>query len=167
MDAYFTAALGVLAVILIPGTRWVSQRVTREGRLLLRIQRLGVAYSVMPAGAARDEFASHIEAVTAELNGWLDPENRRRREAVRAFGFGVYVMGVVIAVVFIRDASEQPWGQVFIGVLAGAIIVAFQEGASRLVRRRKIGRAKDAEREREAARHEAIRRGEPIKGAGV
>ena len=48
MSDVTAAVVGAVAVTCIPVFAWFSRRATKEGRLLLRVDRLGKAYALMP-----------------------------------------------------------------------------------------------------------------------
>jgi uncharacterized membrane protein YbhN (UPF0104 family) len=162
MSEIIGAVIGTIAVIVIPLFNWLSHRVTREGRLLLRVNRFGATYALMPEGAERDAFARHLNRLIKELNEWLEPANKRRRRAQLVISVLIYIAGVAVALSLFSLIQTHPWVQVLIGGVAGGLIIWVQEFGSGLIERDKQ-RADQARRdEAEAARHEAIRRGEPF-----
>lgn len=78
MNQLVGAVIGAIAVVSIPLVAWFSRRATREGRLLVRVERLGSAYRVMPASGERTEFEQHLRRAIAHLNDWLSiPRSER------------------------------------------------------------------------------------------
>jgi hypothetical protein len=156
--------LATIAVVGIPLISWFSRRATHEGRLLLRVERLGAAYALMPDSAERAEFEQHLRQVVGSLNQWLDADNRARRQLRVALSAIVYVLGVSAVVVLVSfigsgDSAVGFW----LGVAGGALVAVINFGISLLVDRwatRKAASKEQSERDAEAsARLEALRLG--------
>jgi hypothetical protein len=168
MSEVFAAALGALAVIGIPIAAWFSRRATREGRLLLRVERLGSVYALIPTSSEKEKFAVHLVRATANLNAWLDVDNAKRRKTIRLVSGWTYGIGVIAVLVVIPtiDTDAHPWQSSLLGAVVGIAIAAVTMGTSFLLERSARTKASRAATEREAAaaalRMEALRRGESI-----
>lgn len=164
MTEILGALVGSLAVIGIPIVAWSSRRFTREGRLLLRIERLGSAHALMPNSSEKELFETHVNQVTAELNEWLDEGNRRRRRIQRRVSTSIYVLGMLAVFLSVPfTTSDDPWRSTTIGVGVGIFIVVATFGSSFLLSRNsRINVEKEArqkEKAEEALRLEALRLG--------
>jgi hypothetical protein len=168
MSEVFAAALAALAVVGIPLVAWFSRRATREGRLLLRIERLGSVYSLMPASLEKNTFEVRVTEAVADLNRWLDEDNAKRRTIVRLISGATYAIGVVavlIALPFL-DAAANPLQSSLFGSVVGVAIAAVTTGASFVLERSASAKSARAAKEREGAadalRIEALRQGHPL-----
>jgi len=168
MSEVFAAALGAFAVLVIPLVAWFSRRATREGRLLLRIERLGAVYALMPASPERKAFETYLNASIGDLNAWLNADNAKRRRIIRLISGCAYVIGVVfvLAVIPYLDADADPWQTGALGSIVGFAIAAVSLLASLVMERsaRTKSAAEAIAREEAAAaiRIEALRQGEPF-----
>lgn len=123
MNEFFAALIGASAVVVVPLVAWLTQRFTQEGRLLIRIDRYGRAFALMPESSERDEFESHLLRSISELNRWLDPSNRRIRLLQRLITWGLGVaMTVILAVVLGVLHIHDPALTFPIGLAAGAVV---------------------------------------------
>lgn len=173
MEQIFGSAIGALAVICIPLIGWFSRRVTPEGRLTLRVERLGSVYALMPESPEKDEFKAHVTSAIKNLNGWLDPDTRRKRRVIQGVSVAAYLLGVSIAFIVINsvDESAKFWLSPLIGVGLGVAITAVA-GFTALGLERQ-GSTRDAKAAKAiidaaaAERMEALRRGLPIPGQVV
>ena len=168
MSEVFAAALGALAVIGIPLVAWFSQRATREGRLLLRVERLGSVYALMPISPEKETFEVHLTGAVADLNAWLDADNAKRRKTIRLVSGWTYAIGVVAVLIALPsvDTAKNPWQSSLLGAVIGVTIAAVTTGASFLLERSARAKSARAAKEREdaaaALRMEALRQGEPM-----
>lgn len=172
MTEILGAAIGAVAVIAIPLIAWFSRRTTKEGRLLLRVERLGAAYAVMPDSEERAQFEQHLRAAITNLNDWLDVEKRARRKLQRRISVLAYVLGMLL--VFIALPFVGPDNSVassVLGIVVGSLIAVVNVVSGLLIERAASTKAR---REAEAAaaeeqtqRMEAIRRGESSTGGGA
>jgi len=153
------ALLGALALIGIPIVAWLSQRVTREGRLLGRLRRLGTVYNLLPDSPEKDTFGAHITSVVSDLNAWIDSETLQRRVRTRLVWSITYSLGVAgsITVAVAVGKEDQPWLSFAIGLGFGVVITAVASGLTWMLDRRSQERAaKEANRKAEAAAAERI-----------
>jgi hypothetical protein len=133
MQFDFTAVLQTLLTILsIPvvaaALSWASRRLTKEGRLGARVERLSVVYPNLPEGDAKNEYAERINEALSELNARLDPVFKLERKRKRTVGFWVYGIALLLTFIFIpgfRNPEQANavagWTSVVGGlVLAGA-----------------------------------------------
>lgn len=137
MSALVGAIIGAVALICIPLIAWFSRRSTREGRLILRVERLGNVLAVMPDSSERETFKAHVISAVASLNSWLDPDNVRRRKTIRSVSFGTYAFCVVVvgfSALFV-DTAKTPWFTSVVGVVLGVLIGAITQGTSLLLER--------------------------------
>jgi len=121
---FASAVLGALVVVALAFARWVYPRATRKGRLLLELGRLGEAHSRLPDGDQKDRLASHLDAVGANLNDWLDPINRWKRNLQAASAGGLYLIAVVL-VYLIAGSPGTPaaWIPWTVGAGTGVVMV--------------------------------------------
>ncbi|WP_167041284.1 hypothetical protein [Salinibacterium sp. ZJ454] len=162
-----TELLGVLAVIGTPLLLWFTRRTTREGRLLLRIERLGTAHSLMPDSPEKTTFETHVNRLVADLNVWLDEGNRRRRSIQRSVTWTSYCAGVLAVVASLPFTDpEQPWRSTVLGTMIGLAIAATTSVSSYILARNARKELDGVERSQaaaeEAARIEALKMGLPI-----
>ncbi|CAO1649202.1 hypothetical protein NYA9BBAC_00222 [Salinibacterium sp. NYA9b] len=168
MSEIFATVLGALAVIGIPLVAWFSRRATREGRLLLRIERLGAAYALMPISPEKDSFEVHLIGAITDLNEWLEADNAKRRKLIRLIHGWIYAIGVIAVFIAIPslETAERPWQSFLIGSVLGITIAAVTIGASFLLERGARAKSALAAKEREegaaALRMKALLKGEPI-----
>ena len=168
MDQLIGASIGALAVICIPLFGWFSRRVTPEGRLILRVERLGSVYALMPKSLESDEFKTHLTEAIGNLNEWLDADSRKRRRIVRTVSIVSYVVGIALAlpIIGLVDESVRSWLSPVVGAVIGGAIVGASSLTNRYLEireRRKTKRTSEARDEAAAAeRMEAVRRGLPI-----
>lgn len=168
MSEIFVAALGVLAVIGIPIVTWFSRRATREGRLLLRVERLGSVYALMPISPEKDIFEVHLIGAITDLNAWLDADNAKRRKLIRLARGSTYAIGVVAVLIALpfMDAAANPWQAFLLGSIIGVASTAVTMGTSFLLEREARAKSALAAKEREdaaaALRMKALRKGEPM-----
>jgi hypothetical protein len=156
--------IGAIAVIGIPLVAWLSRRSTREGRLLMRVERLGTAHALMPDSAEKNSFAVYLVAAISDLNSWLNPDNAKRRRLIRRIFGWTYALGVIAVLISIPAVNDEskPWLPSTLGISIGTGIAAITMGSSFLIERsarRKAAlarkRAEDAESQ---ARMEALLR---------
>ncbi len=95
MNEFLAAVIGALAVVVVPAVGWFSQRLTREGRLLLRIDRLGAAYVLLPDSKEKSALGAHLRLAVADLNMWLEPSNKAVRMLRRVITWTLFVIAVV------------------------------------------------------------------------
>jgi amino acid transporter len=168
MPEILGAVVGAIAVIGIPLVAWFSRRATQEGRLTLRVERLGTVYALMPNSAEKETFKSHLTGTIASLNSWLDPDNARRRRIIHRVSIATYVvcLVVVLCTAPFVDTARTPWFTSVLGVVIGLVVSLITFGTSYLLERStRIKRERDtAEREEAAAatRMDALRRGEAL-----
>ncbi len=165
MSAIVGAVIGALAALLIPVAAWLSQRATREGRLLLRVERLGNAYEVMPESQERRIFESHLRQAISRLNNWLDAERRARRRLQRlititTYFVGLLVLSIAVPIVGVNNGAASS----AVGVVVGVLVSVVSLGSSYLIER-SAGKAADRAARAEGAsaearRLEALRKGE-------
>lgn len=167
METIWGATITALVLLLIPIVGWFSRRATKEGRLTLRVERLGTVYAAMPDSGERETFKAHYLAAISDLNVWLDIDARALRQARR----GIYVITYLVGVVLLFVVSTQlPRGDVAASTLAGfgiALIIStgtFGGGAAleRLAARKQERELARARQEDDEAKLESFRRGEPL-----
>lgn len=171
MSEVIGAVIGALAVVGIPIIAWYSRRATREGRLVLRVERLGGVYALMPDSAEKDAFKPHLTTAISYLNAWLDEDNVKRRRLIRTISGITYVGGLVagLALVPLIEGVANPWFTAAIGVVLGLAITAITTGSRYLIERHARRKAEKVATDREGAvtaeRVEALKRGEPLPGS--
>ena len=149
------AVIGAIALVGIPAVAWFSRRATREGRLLLRIERLGSAYALLPDSLERTTFERHLTVAVAALNDWLDESNKARRRLERKIFWWSYSIGVILvtAYVALTPFKTNPWVTGLVEVVVAGLISLVTYGSSSLLSRRARKDAADR-------RMQAISRGE-------
>jgi hypothetical protein len=151
--------VAVLGTAVIAAGGWVSKRLSREGRLVLRIERLGSAYSALPESPEKKELEGHLLQAAAKLNDWLDEDARIVRWIQRV---AMGLAAIVGAWLSSRIAPSIPNPVVLsvasfgIGCALGVLILVVMALAHRVQMKRSRGR----ERERMRERYAAIERGE-------
>ncbi|TFD47156.1 hypothetical protein E3T33_03785 [Cryobacterium sp. TMT1-2-1] len=167
------AAIGALAVICIPLIAWFSRRATPEGRLTLRVERLGNVYALMPESQEKETFRQHLTGAISNLNTWLDPDARKRRRVIQGAAVSVYLVGVVLAMWVINSVDEnvKPWVSPILGAALGVAISGVAIVMALLLERsarRKAGKStKAAEEAATALRIEALKMGVPVRGQSI
>jgi hypothetical protein len=163
MSEVLAAVIGAAAVLVIPLVAWSSQRMTREGRLLLRVNRLGSAFALMPESHEKKAFEAHLRRAIGELNEWVDPTSKAQRAVQRVIGGFLYVLGVAILfLVYELVGVQNTWLTSLLGVLIGCGIAAVSLMSGAVIQR---VAAKREEARQQDERMERIRRGE-VPGEG-
>lgn len=157
MSELLAAALGALAVIGIPLVAWYSRRATREGRLLLRIQKFGSAYELMPESSEKETFRVHLTGAIADLNSWMDADNASRRKLIRRINGWTYGVGVAALLLSlpIVESPSQPWLASVLGTTIGFAIAIATMSASFVVERSARQKSAETARQRDEALAEA------------
>ncbi|GHF14839.1 hypothetical protein [Pseudolysinimonas yzui] len=165
MNEIVAAVIGGAAVVLIPLFAWSSQRLTREGRLLLRVHRLGSAFAVMPESPEKKDFEGHLRRAVADLNEWVSPAKKAQRAVVRFIAGSLYILGVAgLFITYQVFGIEDSILTSLLGVLIGAGVAAASLMVSNIVQRVAAQREDDQQREE---RMERIRLGKAPGGPEV
>jgi len=151
--------LAVLGTAVITAAAWFSKRATREGRLLLRIERLGAAYALLPESVEKKQLGGHLLRTAAALNDWLDVDAQRLRRVQWIATVVAFVLAVV-ASSYVVPAIASPGAQwltsfaigLGLGFLVLLTMLAGQFVLARSARQRELARA--------AERYAAFARGE-------
>ena len=160
------AIVGAVAVICIPLIAWFSRRATREGRLMLRVERLGSLFALMPDSPERETFKIQLTGAIGNLNAWLNPGNIRRRKIIKRISTAIYLVGVLAALVALPsvDTTKSPWFSSAFGAFVGVAISAASLIAAYILERTARRQASMNEKAVEDAaaelRMDALRRGE-------
>jgi hypothetical protein len=166
MSALVGAIIGAVALICIPLIAWFSRRSTREGRLILRVERLGNVFALMPESSQKDTFKARVNSAVASLNSWLDPDNVKRRKTIRRVSFGTYALcvAVVLFSALFVNTSKTPWFTSVVGIVLGVLIAVITQGTTffleRSARVKKEKAVLETENAATAARIEALRLGQ-------
>lgn len=130
--------IGSLAVIVIPLVTWFGRRATHQGRLTLRVERLGAIFAVMPQSPEREEFSIHLRCAVGDLNEWLDPAAAKRRQILRVASGSAYTVGVAVAILLLQsvDQEAKPWISPLVGIGSGIAISAVSLATERILKRR-------------------------------
>lgn len=128
MDVLKVALAFLAAPAVVGVATWLSRRITKESRLLIRLERLAAVYAQLPPGIERDAFSIHVNELTRALSTRLDPIFRRERRLKRRATTAVYataIAAVSLLSVFSLSSgtSNLPLASV-IGVALGAASVA-------------------------------------------
>lgn len=168
MVEILSTVIGSITLIGVALASWLSQRATRERRLLLRVQKLGNAYALMPDSVEKATFESHLNGAVANLNQWLDPVNTARRKLIRTINRGTYAFSFIVALIVFAsiNANDNPWASSVVGASIGIFIAVVTSASSYLIERSDRKKAAEAEKERErvaaSLRKAAFVRGEPL-----
>jgi hypothetical protein len=140
--------LGAITVALIAVVGWAGPRWTKEGRLLMRIRRLGDAYALLPESSERDQLGTVITELAHELNAWNGPDQRTARRWRIGSSIGTLVIAYGVMIGFWSATSVEPsvlwiWSLI-VGTMAGALAVAVTEIAERVITRRAARAAREA-----------------------
>lgn len=163
MEQMWAAVIGAVALVGIPVGAWLSRRFTKEGRLLLRIERLGAIHSIVPDSHQRDALGRRVLLLVEELNEWIDVPKAQLRLAQRVLGLIVFVVGLVLSTALTAQLTD-PALNVVIQVIGGVVIALAAIGVSTLLERwatkREAAKRSEEETAAVAARYDAIKRGE-------
>lgn len=148
MSEVWAAVVGAAAVLLIPLLTWSSQRLTREGRLLLRVNRLGAAYAVMPESPERTAFESHLRRAVEMLNDELDEDKRARRWVQRFIAVVLYALGIIGLVAFYNSFGWEPTTFTWvIGLMIGTAVAVLTQLSAVVIDRFALRRAQRREQD--------------------
>lgn len=163
MDQMWAAIIGAVALVGIPIGAWLSRRFTKEGRLLLRVERLGAVHNVLPLSPQRDALGRRVLLLVEELNEWIDVPKENLRLAQRVLGSIVFALGLIVTTALTSHVTDPAIG-VVIQAAGGVVIASSAIGVSALLERwatkREAEKRSDDEVAVVTARYEAIRRGE-------
>ena len=122
MNEFLAAVIGALAVVIVPTVGWFSQRLTREGRLLLRIDRVGAAYALLPDSAEKSALEVHLRQAAADLNAWLEPDNKAIRMVRRTITSAIFILVVATLSTITTLAGIRDLAVTFaLGLAAGGV----------------------------------------------
>jgi len=160
MEVVWGAIISASVFLAIPLFGWFSRRATKEGRLTLRVERMGVVYTAMPESDERTTFEAHYRAAIDDLNRWLDVDAKFLRQTVRAIYAFFYILGIVLFITVGRLIPPDSFVFNFLfGVLMAVVIGGGSFGSQYLLERR--ASSKQA-RERQVAKEKAFRDGNPL-----
>jgi hypothetical protein len=133
-------AIGFLSLpILTTGSTWIVHRLSREHRLISKVERLARVYAGLPESDAKADFGNRLTSELHALNHELDPllrlERRRKRTVViGAVAFMTIASGVATA----GHVPPQPFALI-VGLSIGACMeVAFWAIGRSTVQRRRL-----------------------------
>lgn len=163
MDSLLPEIIGAVALVGIPVGAWLTRRFTKESRILLRIERLSAAHAGVPESQQRDALGRRILILVEELNDWIDVPKENLRVLQRIVSSALFVVGIVGVVALTAQVSD-PTTYIVTQVAGGFVIAVLAIGSSALLERwtsRRADSSKSAAAEaEEAARFDALRRGE-------
>ena len=163
MEEMWAAIIGALALVGIPLAAWLSRRFTKEGRLLLRIERLGAAHAVVPDSEQRDALGRRLLLLVTELNAWIDVPKEKLRVSQRVLALCVFLVGFAVTVAVTSHITD-PTLVVVIQIVAGVVIAFASIGVSTLLERwaskGEASRLSAAATAASAERYDALMRGE-------
>lgn len=153
------AVLSAITLALIAVVGWAGPRWTKEGRLLVRIRRLGDAYALLPESSERDRLGTVITELAHELNAWNGPDRRAARRWRIGSSIGALVIAYAVMIGFWSATRLDPsalwiWSLI-VGAVAGALAVVVTEIAERVITSR-------AARATHEARISAFRQGKSL-----
>lgn len=140
MSVELGAVLGAITLALIAVVGWAGPRWTKEGRLLVRIRRLGDAYALLPESRERDRLGTVITELAHELNAWNGPDQRAARRWRIGSSIAALMIAYAVMIGFSLATSLDPsalwiWSLI-VGTVAGALAVVVTEIAEREITRR-------------------------------
>ena len=168
MNEMLGPILGAIAVTGIPLVTWISSRATKERRLILRVNRLGGVYALMPESSEKDTFERHVTRAISKLNAWLDFNTARRRQIMRWVSGSVYVVGVSVAFAISEsvDAGAKTWVSPLVGGAVGVAIPVLSSVTARVLDRNELMKSaaekKASDEAATASRIQALSMGIPV-----
>jgi hypothetical protein len=160
MEVVWGAVISASVFLAIPLFGWFSRRATKEGRLTLRVERMGTVYSAMPESAERTTYEAHYRRAIGELNNWLDIDAKALRRSVRAVFVFSYIFGIIVFTALgPLIAADNSVLTTLFGTLVAFIIGVGAYGGQYFLERRATRRQ---EVEHKAAKEKAFRKGEPL-----
>lgn len=144
MDALLTGLSVAIVGALATFVAWISPRVTKKGRLLIELHKLGDVRANLPLTAEVARFDEHIDTRVRAHNEWLDPINRRSRLIQNAVSTATATFGTIL-VYALLPAFSDAWlrSAVAAGVLTVVILLGvagmlgIERWATRTARARK------------------------------
>lgn len=159
MPELLAVLLSIIGVAVVPFIGWLSQRLTREARLLLRVNRLGSALQFVPSSDERTALEKNLLAAVRDLTEWIDPINKGIRGIQRLIGVLLFVAGSWF-VVWLQSFGAVPSAVSFLTALAiGAFVAIAMVATGFLMQKLFTRRRSDTELKR---RIEGLRRGEGL-----
>ena len=141
MNTTSGAIISALTLLVVSFLSWFSQRATRESRLLMRVERYGNAYSLIPESAEKTALKVHFLKRVHDLNNEF--EDKPNRVFINALTIATSVTGIVVVVLITLSGGSNSSGglSALLGVVTGVIIGAVNSIASWLVNRRTTARS--------------------------
>lgn len=134
---------------------WGSRRLTRKGRLLLRIKRLGTAYELLPDSIEKSHLTEHVNDLASELNNLLD--NKKARRIQRIVSTWSYIVGIIVILALLLLISlNDPRQSLILGTVIGLLIAMVTILASLFLERKNRRQSERAEKAREAAAQDQL-----------
>ncbi|WP_439565049.1 hypothetical protein [Microcella sp.] len=159
MPELLAALLSVIGVAVVPFIGWLSQRWTREARLILRVNRLGSALQFVPSSDEKAALEKNVLAAVRDLNEWIEPINRGIRGVQLLIGVLLFVAGSWF-VVWLQPLAAVPSAVSFLMSLAiGALVATAMVSTGFLMQRLFTRRRSDADFRN---RVERLKRGEGL-----
>lgn len=159
MTEFLPVILSVIGVAVVPFIGWLSQRWTREGRLLLRVNRLGSSLQLVPSSDERAALEGHLLTAVRDLNQWIDPINKGIRTVQRVIGILLYLTGSSF-VLWLQSARDlHPTVSFLTSLAIGTLVALAILGTGFLMQRFFSRRRSNAELNN---RIEKLRRGEGL-----
>lgn len=141
VDSISSAVISATTLIAVTLIGWLSQRATRESRLLLKIERFGKAFAGMPESTEKDAFKGHYLKKVRELNAEF--EQKPSRVLINIVTVGMSILGV-IAVILIAPAIAETnieWLSALLGLVLGLLVGFVNLAATWLIYRRSSAQA--------------------------
>lgn len=166
MPELLSTGIGALALMLVSLVSWYSPRATYEGRLLLRVERLGAAYAVMPSSSEKESFERHLTGEIKKLNEWIDPNNARKRRIVRNVKVWLSLLALAGLLFVLPGLAPDlpPAVSAFVGFGVGTVIaivaIVVEQTMEKLTRRRDESALAERNAAETEARISALRLGE-------
>lgn len=159
MSEVLAVLLSAIGVAVVPFVGWLSQRWTREARLILRVNRLGSALQFVPSSDAKTALETNLIDAVRDLNDWIDPINKGIRTLQRAIGVVLFIAGSWFAVWLQSVSNVASSLSVVLSLAVGTIVAVATVGTGFLMQRLFTKRHSDIELQK---RLEGLRRGEGL-----
>ncbi len=163
VNEMWSAIIGAVALVGIPLSAWLSRRFSKEGRFLLRIERLAAVHAMLPHSTQRDALGRRLLLLVAELNTWIDVPKEKLRVAQRALALCVFLVGLAVTIAVTSNITDS--SLVVVIQIAAGVGIAFASIGVSTILERGASKGEASRRSAEAAaastaRYDALMRGE-------
>ena len=159
MPELLTALLSVIGVAVVPFVGWLSQRLTREARLLLRVNRLGSSLQFVPSSPEKSDLEKNLIIAVRDLNEWIDPINKVIRAIQRLIGVLLFLAASWFMVWLQSESEVSPAVSFLTSLAIGAVVAGAIVSTGFLMQKTFTRRRSETELKK---RIERLRRGEGL-----